>query len=55
MEEAAAALLTKKAELDASSHVSIHVRKKFSIVRGLDDENDIPDSGNLSSRNLKSK
>jgi hypothetical protein len=51
MEEAAAALLTK-AELDASSHVSIRLSRELSVLRGPNDENDAPDSGHLSSRNL---
>jgi hypothetical protein len=51
MEEAAAALLTK-AELDSWSHVSIRLTKKLSILRGPNDENDTPDSGHQSSRNL---
>jgi hypothetical protein len=51
MEEAAVALLTKS-ELDASSHVSIRLTKRLSVLRGPNGENDTPDSGHLSSRNL---
>jgi hypothetical protein len=50
-EEAAAASLLSKAELDASSHVSMQVSKRLSIERGQEDENDMSDSDHLSLRN----
>jgi MFS family permease len=51
MEKAAVALMTKS-ELDASLSVSVRHTKILSVLKGPNGENDTPDSGHLSSRNL---